>query len=151
MIIPYADIALAYVYNVNNFETAGGFYTKDGSKFTLVITPDEFTVLMEEYVKKASPDVLIGRNPEEKKRYQGAAEIYEIEKKAREEAAMYDDGDDDDLDDDLDIDLGPDREKTSLLKRIFGVVLGLVMLVGVPFLGYLLWFFVNELIDMLFK
>lgn len=60
VILPYAEIGLAYAYDVNVHETAGVFYMKDGSKFTIDITYDEFSALIK-MIRPKSPGLLVGQ------------------------------------------------------------------------------------------
>lgn len=72
-IIPYSEIAWVHLYERRSYgitvEKAVIVYTKDGKKFKLNADADEFKWLLENYIVKNSPNVVIGYGAEQKKRY----------------------------------------------------------------------------------
>ena len=73
-VIPYAEIAWIYLYErkaygIVTVEKAVIVYTKDGRKYSLRSDVNEFQWLLENYIVKHSPDVVIGYGAEQKARY----------------------------------------------------------------------------------
>ena len=72
-IIPYAEIAWVYLYERRSYgivvEKAVIVYTKDGKKFALNANTDEFQWLLQNYIVKNSPNIIIGYGAEQKARY----------------------------------------------------------------------------------
>lgn len=87
-IIPYAEIAWVHLYERRAYgiavEKAVIVYTKDGKKFSLNSNTEEFQWLLENYIVKHSPNVVIGYGAEQKARYkQLNPESVEVEKKVK--------------------------------------------------------------------
>ena len=72
-IIPYSEIAWVHLYERRAYgiavEKAVIVYTKDGKKFSLNSNADEFQWLLENYIVKHSPNLIIGYGAEQKARY----------------------------------------------------------------------------------
>ena len=72
-IIPYSEIAWVHLYERRAYgiavEKAVIVYTKDGKKFSLNSNADEFQWLLENYIVKISPNIIIGYGAEQKARY----------------------------------------------------------------------------------
>ena len=72
LIIPYEDIAWAYVYKRKSYGITVGrsvlIYMRDGKKFSLEASADDFKWLLANYVFAASPDVITGYGAEQIKR-----------------------------------------------------------------------------------
>ncbi len=72
LIIPYGEIAWAYVYKRKSYGITVGksvlIYMRDGKKFSLEASADDFKWLLANYVFAASPDVVTGYGAEQIKR-----------------------------------------------------------------------------------
>ena len=74
LLIPYNEMGWVYIYKkyTNGFLTERSFiiYTKDKHKFSLAFDDeDEIRWLLNNYIIKNSPDVIIGYGKEQKERY----------------------------------------------------------------------------------
>ena len=72
-IIPYAEIAWVHLYERRAYgiavEKAVIVYTKDGKRFSLNSNADEFRWLLENYIIKKCPNIIIGYGAEQKALY----------------------------------------------------------------------------------
>lgn len=74
VIVPYSEIAWMHLYKrslygVVTVEKSVIVYTKDGGKYTLKADADEIQWLLENYIRKNSPNVIIGYGTKQKKEY----------------------------------------------------------------------------------
>ncbi len=82
-IIPYSEIAWVHLYvrklyGVITVEKEVVVYTKDGKKFSLRADENEFQWLLENYIVKFSPNVVIGFGKKQKMRYRQLNPNYKI-------------------------------------------------------------------------
>lgn len=79
-IIPYAEIAWVYLYERRTngivVERSVIINTKDGKRFALNANFDEFKWLLDNYILKHVPDLIIGYGAEQKARYQQLKQNY---------------------------------------------------------------------------
>ena len=73
LIVPYADILWAYLYERKVYgitvEQKVVVYTKQGKRFWLDIKSDQFQMLLTRFVQKEAPNVILGYGAEQKARY----------------------------------------------------------------------------------
>lgn len=72
-IIPYSEIAWVHLYERQAYGIAVDkaiiVYTKEGKKFSLNANADEFQWLLENYIAKNSPNLIVGYGAEQNARY----------------------------------------------------------------------------------
>lgn len=73
-IIPYSEVAWVYLYErkfygIITMEKSVIIYTKDGKRFAVSWRDDEFKWLLENFIIRYSPNVVLGFGAEQKKRY----------------------------------------------------------------------------------
>lgn len=80
VIIPYAEIAWVYVsvkkvYGITVRKDVNVF-CRDGAKFLLMAKTDEFQWLLEKYISRFSPDLIVGYGPQQKRMYKQIKKAY---------------------------------------------------------------------------